>query len=77
MVLAFTLMMMVTSAQVCRSQDTSAATDKDGASQNQAQRRVDSSTQPSGRQRMFGIMPAYGLVEAGNATASAYLRPEV
>ena len=65
MVLAFTLIMMVTSAQVCHSQDTSAAKDTDGASQNQAQRRVDSSTQPSGRQRMFGIMPTYGLVEAG------------
>lgn len=65
MVLAFTLMMMVTSARVCHSQDAPSATDKEGASQNHAQKRLDSSTQPSGRQRMFGIVPAYGLVEAG------------
>ena len=77
MVLAFTLMMMVTSAQVCHSQDTPAATDKDGASQNQTQKRVDSSTQPSGRQRMFGIVPAYGLVEAGMQPPPLNLRPEV
>lgn len=64
MVLAFTLMMM-TSARVCHSQDSSAATDKDGASQNPAHKRVDSSTQPSGQGRMFGIVPTYGLVEAG------------
>ncbi len=65
MVLAFSLMMMMTSAQVCQSQDAPAATDQDGASHNQAPKRVDSSTQPSGQQRMFGIVPAYGLVEAG------------
>jgi hypothetical protein len=64
-VLVFTLMMVVGSAQVCRSQDAPPATDKDAASQNQAQKRADSSTQPSGQERMFGIVPAYGLVEAG------------
>ncbi len=64
-VLAFTLMIMVTSVQVCRSQDRPSTTDKDGASQNHAQKRADSSTQPSGQDRMFGIVPAYGLVEVG------------
>ena len=58
-------MMMVTSAPVCRSQDVPSATDKDGAGRNQTHKRADSSTQPSGQERMFGIVPAYGLVEVG------------
>ncbi len=64
-VLAFSLMMMVASAQVCRSQDAPSTTDKDSASQNHAEKRADSSTQPSGQDRMFGLVPAYGLVEVG------------
>jgi len=60
------LMMTVTSAQLCRSQEPPpATTSKDGASQNHEQKRADSSTQPSGQERMFGIVPAYGLVEVG------------
>ncbi|MGZ4839892.1 MAG: hypothetical protein ACXVZR_15185, partial [Terriglobales bacterium] len=56
----------MTSAQICRSQDSPPATaDKDGASQNQAQKRADSSTQPSGQERVFGMVPAYGFVEVG------------
>ena len=65
MVAALILTMTVTSVQVCRSQDAPTASDKDGASQHQAQKRADSSTEPSGQRRMFGIVPAYGLVEAG------------
>jgi hypothetical protein len=69
LVMAFSLIlaMMVTSAQICSSQDTPApsTTDKDLATQNQAQKRADSSTQPSGQERMFGFVPAYGMVEVG------------
>jgi hypothetical protein len=54
-VLALIMMMIMTSAQVCRSQDLAPASDK----------RADSSTQPSGQERMFGIVPAYGIVEVG------------
>src|SRR5882724_7816115 len=59
--------MIVTSARICHSQDAapSSAPNKDLASQSQAPKRVDSSTSPSGQGRMFGIMPAYGLVEVG------------
>ena len=53
--------MMMTSAQVCHSQDSAPPSSKDA----QGQKRNDSSTQPSGHERMFGIVPAYGLVEAG------------
>ena len=52
------LMAIVTKARVCRAQETAPppARDKD---------KKDSSTKPQGQGRMFGIMPAYGLVEAG------------
>jgi hypothetical protein len=65
--LIFIFAMLVTSAQICRSQDAAppSATDKDHAEQDRGQKRADSSTQPSGQERMFGIMPAYGMVEAG------------
>jgi len=61
------LTMMLTSAQICHSQDAPApaTADKDVATQNQAQKRADSSTQLSGQGRMFGLLPAYGMVEAG------------
>ncbi len=61
------LMLTIISPQVCRSQDSAPppATNKDGADQNQGRKGADSSTQPSGRERMFGIMPAYGIVEVG------------
>src|SRR6266481_2817808 len=64
-VLPWLLATIVTSAQICRSQDAAAppATGKDQAGQNHAPKRADSPTQPSGQRRMFGIMPAYGLVE--------------
>jgi hypothetical protein len=60
-VLPAILVMMMTSAQVCHSQDSTPPSSKDA----QGQKRNDSSTQPSGHERMFGIVPAYGLVEAG------------
>src|SRR6266849_3752486 len=60
------LMLIMISPQVCRSQDSAppAAANKDGADQNQG-RGADSSTQPSGQERMFGIIPAYGIVGVG------------
>ncbi len=60
------LMLIMISQQVCRSQDSAppAAANKDGADQNQG-RGADSSTQPSGQERMFGIIPAYGIVGVG------------
>jgi hypothetical protein len=50
------LMAILSNAQICRAQETapSPATNK-----------KDSSTKPQGQGRMFGIMPAYGLVQAG------------
>jgi hypothetical protein len=59
--------MLVTTAEVCRSQDASAPphTGKDPSDQQQAPQRTDSSTQPSGQERVLGILPGYGMVEAG------------
>jgi hypothetical protein len=67
MALSLILTTMATSAQVCRAQDAPppTATDKELAAQNQTQRPADSSTQPSGQGRMFGLMPSYGMIEAG------------
>jgi hypothetical protein len=64
------LMMLGVSVQVCRSQDAPlppapSATDKDPVVRNEGQKRADSSAQPSGQERMFGILPGYGMVEAG------------
>ncbi len=67
-VLPLIWLMMVTSAQICRAQDAaspSAPNNDAAAGQNHARKGTDSSTQPSGQKRMFGVMPAYGLVEAG------------
>jgi hypothetical protein len=60
------LTMRVTSAQVCSSQDAPppSTTDKAAAAQNQTQKPTDSAAQPSGQGRMFGLLPAYGMVEA-------------
>jgi hypothetical protein len=62
-------MVLVTmaSAQICRAQDTAPplATDRNPGNQDQRSKRDDSSIQPQGRGRMFGIVPTYGLVEAG------------
>jgi hypothetical protein len=59
------LTIMTASSQVCRSQDAPppsvAAKDAD---QRQGQKR-DSATQPPAQTRLFGIMPAYGMVEVG------------
>jgi hypothetical protein len=58
--------MLLTSAQISRSQEapppSAAGKDRD---QNPARTRSDSSTQPSGQERIFGLMPAYGMVEMG------------
>ena len=60
-------MLLLTTPQVSRSQDSPPATNtkEAAADKNPAQKRTDSSTQPSGERRMFGLMPAYGMVEAG------------
>jgi hypothetical protein len=67
MSLSLILTMMVTGAQVCRAQDAlpPPATDKDLAAPNQTQKPADSATQPSGQGRMFGLLPGYGMIEAG------------
>ncbi len=79
--------MLLTSAQICRSQDTPpSAADQDRAGQSQARKPADSSTQPPGEGRIFGLMPAYGMVESGRQPppltsgqkfklASQYLNP--
>ena len=61
------LTMLVMSAQLCRSQDGSAPprAGEGPADQKQASKRTDSSTQPSGQERVLGILPGYGMVEAG------------
>jgi hypothetical protein len=64
------VMIMAMSTQVCRSQDAPlptapSATDKTSAARNQGQKRADSSAQPSGQERLFGILPGYGMVEPG------------
>ena len=61
------ILMVAASAQICRAQDAPppAGTDKNSADQKRAQKPVDSSTQPSGHGRMFGIMPSYGIVAVG------------
>jgi hypothetical protein len=58
---------LVMSAQVCRAQNAPAppATGNDAADQNQAPKRTDSATQPSGQDRVLGILPGYGMVEVG------------
>jgi len=53
----------MTSAQICRAQD--AAPPPVANKDTQGHKGTDSSTRPSGHGRMFGVVPAYGLVEAG------------
>jgi hypothetical protein len=52
----------LTSPQICLAQDgrQPSAADKD-----RGPKQTDSSTKPPGRKRMFGLMPAYGVVDAG------------
>jgi hypothetical protein len=59
--------MLVMSAQLCHSQDASAPplAGEGAADQKQASKRTDSSSQPSGQERFLGILPGYGMVEAG------------
>jgi hypothetical protein len=59
--------MTMASRQICRAQDTAAplAAEHNPGNQNQRSKRDDSSIQPQGQGRMFGIVPTYGLVEAG------------
>lgn len=60
-VLPLICMVIVTFVQVCHSQDATPPSEKSS----QGQKKANSSTQPSGQERMFGIVPAYGLVEPG------------
>jgi hypothetical protein len=61
--LSLILTMLTASGQICRAQEAPAPspTDKEVAVQNHA----DSSVQPSGQARIFGLLPRYGMVEAG------------
>jgi hypothetical protein len=72
MVPSVILMMLATSAQIVRAQDAPppSATGKDPADQEQAKKRADSSTQPSGQGRIFGLLPSYGMVETGEQPPS-------
>jgi hypothetical protein len=54
--------MLVAGAQISRAQD---ATPPPATDQNKTVKR-DSSTQPSGQGRLFGLLPSYGLVAAGS-----------
>ncbi len=63
-------MMLGMDAAVCHSQDAPlptapSATDRDPASRNQNRKPTDSSAQPSGEARLFGILPGYGIAAAG------------
>src|SRR5689334_3851335 len=64
---ALLLTSMMMSAPICRSQDTAPAADanQQKRSADQHPKREGSSAQPPGQERMFGIVPTYGLVEAG------------
>src|SRR5437867_6989850 len=66
-VLPLIVLMTMASRQICRAQDTAAplAAEHNPGNQNQRSKRDDSSIQPQGQGRMFGIVPTYGLVEAG------------
>jgi hypothetical protein len=62
--------MTATNAQICRAQEAPlpqapSATATNPAAQNQEQKRTDFSAPPSGHERLFGILPGYGMVEAG------------
>jgi hypothetical protein len=54
--------MVVVSATFCRAQDASPST-SDSQKQNSEQKPSDSSSQPAGKEVLFAIMPAYGMVE--------------
>lgn len=57
------LTVMLTGATFCRAQG--APPLPDSQNQSSTRTRSGSSTEPSGEERMFGIMPAYGMVEPG------------
>jgi hypothetical protein len=65
LIVSLTFALVVSGAPLCRAQDAPAPSTSDSQNQNSTQKRSDSSTQPTGEDRMFGIMPAYGMVEAG------------
>jgi len=66
------LMVMTMGAPICRAQEGNPPSvsdknpgDKNPAAQDQGQKPAGSATRPAGRGRMFGVVPTYGLVEAG------------
>jgi hypothetical protein len=61
----FLIVVLAAGIQVCHAQATAPPGDQPGSAQAHTQKREDSSAQPSGHDKMFGIMPAYGIVEAG------------
>ncbi len=56
--------MVVLLAPLCCAQDAPQPPSSNSPSQSSNQKPVDSSTQPSGERRLFGLMPSYGMVEA-------------
>lgn len=67
LVLFLILTMMATSPHLCRAQDgPPPGADKDPEGKNQKRDHADSDTRPSGRGRILGFIPAYGLVEEGS-----------
>jgi hypothetical protein len=67
MVISFLILLTMAIAPHCVAQDTASPSvaDKDSKDRNPAEKGADSSAKPPGQERLFGIMPAYGLVEAG------------
>jgi hypothetical protein len=61
------IMMLMMSSPFCRSQDTASppVADKAGGDSTQQQEQAGSSVKSQGHEKMFGIMPAYGVVGAG------------
>jgi hypothetical protein len=56
---------MLVLAPLCRAQDAPLPPSSNSPNQSSNQKPADSSTQPSGERRLFGLMPSYGMVEAG------------
>jgi hypothetical protein len=63
--IALMIGLMMMSAPFCSAEDAPSPETGDPKNETPTQRPANSSTQPPGERRMFGLMPAYGMVEAG------------
>lgn len=70
LVLSLILTILATSPHLCRAQEGPPSADKDPVGKNQERDHADSDTQGSGRGRILGFIPAYGLVEEGSHPTS-------